>query len=498
MSDETYYSVLEISEAATPAEIKAAYHRLIREVHPDRLANAPAYWQKQAELKTQEINEAFSVLSKPAKRRTYDEQLDSYRKSQSPNSAKPTQPTNPPSSPSAWRPSNASSTANRNTGTKSRQQTGPTTAQYQNTTPKSANTKVSYPIDWKSRLFFASVCILFGGGATSGFWESGEGGDTWLAFWIAFAAFCCASYLYRHVISWFFARIGIRRRREQIWATSIVIVLGLIIGKVANMQSARSPSKAQYFPANQQQNNISAADNGTASTNTSGSSATEEFTVSNALTLLFGHYNLASHTSSVTIGGQRGTLRVLLDQPFSDLSDGAVTKHLLVTSTIPNGAKCHACGAVIGAYVFTNRAGRWVLDNADRDVLMFGAWGSAGTAKSIEFAPEVYGFSLTISEMAQGTEGTVEQFVAPVNGTYQPVLTVDLEDDDLGNCDSALSNCYQNKATTKFLKARRVFPNIETTRVGTRLGAGGKVVPANERVVYAFDGAKYVKLSNGS
>lgn len=237
MSDETYYSVLEIAETATPTEIKAAYHRLIREVHPDRLANAPAYWQQQAELKTKEINEAFSVLSKPAKRRTYDEQLDSYRKSQSPNSAKPTQPTDPPSSPSAWRPSNASSAANGNTGTTSRRQTGPTTTQYQNTTPKSANTKVSYPIDWKSRLFFASVCILFGGGATSGFWESGEGGDSWLAFWIAVAAFCCASYLYRHVISRLFARIGIRRRREQIWATGIVIVLGLVIGKVLSTKT---------------------------------------------------------------------------------------------------------------------------------------------------------------------------------------------------------------------------------------------------------------------
>jgi curved DNA-binding protein CbpA len=40
MSNETYYSLLGISETATSAEIKAAFLRLIREVHPDRLANA--------------------------------------------------------------------------------------------------------------------------------------------------------------------------------------------------------------------------------------------------------------------------------------------------------------------------------------------------------------------------------------------------------------------------------------------------------------------------
>ena len=63
MADETYYSLLEISETASAVEIKTAYLRLIREVHPDRLANAPAYWQRQAEEKAKEINEAYANLS---------------------------------------------------------------------------------------------------------------------------------------------------------------------------------------------------------------------------------------------------------------------------------------------------------------------------------------------------------------------------------------------------------------------------------------------------
>jgi curved DNA-binding protein CbpA len=43
MSDETYYTVLGLSENATQAEIKAAYRSLIKQVHPDTLANLPPY-----------------------------------------------------------------------------------------------------------------------------------------------------------------------------------------------------------------------------------------------------------------------------------------------------------------------------------------------------------------------------------------------------------------------------------------------------------------------
>jgi len=79
MADETYYSLLEIAETASAAEIKAGYLRMIREVHPDRLANAPSYWQRQAEEKAKEINEAHAVLRDREQRRVYDAQLASYR-----------------------------------------------------------------------------------------------------------------------------------------------------------------------------------------------------------------------------------------------------------------------------------------------------------------------------------------------------------------------------------------------------------------------------------
>jgi curved DNA-binding protein CbpA len=73
----TYYTVLGVSERASQAEIKEAYINLIKQVHPDKLASAPSYWKKKAEEQTQEVNEAYQVLSE--KRKQYDRSLATLR-----------------------------------------------------------------------------------------------------------------------------------------------------------------------------------------------------------------------------------------------------------------------------------------------------------------------------------------------------------------------------------------------------------------------------------
>jgi TonB family protein len=108
MTDETYYSLLGISEDASAAEIKTAYLRMIREVHPDRVSNAPAYFQRHAEEKTKEINEAFAVLSHPEKRRLYDAQLTAYRSTRGAAAATSTAQSSSPPSTSAPPPSSGS------------------------------------------------------------------------------------------------------------------------------------------------------------------------------------------------------------------------------------------------------------------------------------------------------------------------------------------------------------------------------------------------------
>ena len=65
MSIPNYYAILEISTDASSEEIKQSYRRLARLCHPDINKNANDRWIKQ-------LNEAYAVLSDPAKRTAYD------------------------------------------------------------------------------------------------------------------------------------------------------------------------------------------------------------------------------------------------------------------------------------------------------------------------------------------------------------------------------------------------------------------------------------------
>ena len=69
-----YYKILGVDKNATPKEIKSAYRKLARKLHPDLNPN-----DKDAKRKFQEINEANEVLSDPERRKKYDQYGENWK-----------------------------------------------------------------------------------------------------------------------------------------------------------------------------------------------------------------------------------------------------------------------------------------------------------------------------------------------------------------------------------------------------------------------------------
>jgi curved DNA-binding protein len=69
-----YYKILGVDKKASDEDIKKAYRKLARKLHPDLNPN-----DKEAHAKFQQVNEANEVLSDPEKRKKYDEYGENWK-----------------------------------------------------------------------------------------------------------------------------------------------------------------------------------------------------------------------------------------------------------------------------------------------------------------------------------------------------------------------------------------------------------------------------------
>ncbi len=67
-----YYKVLGVNEWATDQQIKHAYFTMAKEFHPDRHPNIPQDLKEKNEAVFAYVNEAYSILMNPRKRKEYD------------------------------------------------------------------------------------------------------------------------------------------------------------------------------------------------------------------------------------------------------------------------------------------------------------------------------------------------------------------------------------------------------------------------------------------
>jgi curved DNA-binding protein len=73
MDQKDYYEILEVDREASPKKIKEAYRSLAFQYHPDRNGGCTDVLERM-----KMINEAYAVLSGPAKRRQYDSLRQTY------------------------------------------------------------------------------------------------------------------------------------------------------------------------------------------------------------------------------------------------------------------------------------------------------------------------------------------------------------------------------------------------------------------------------------
>ena len=69
-----YYAVLGLQKGASSEDVKKAYRRLSKELHPDKHpSTGSGRTKEEAEQKFKEVNEAYAVLSDPKKKQAYDQ-----------------------------------------------------------------------------------------------------------------------------------------------------------------------------------------------------------------------------------------------------------------------------------------------------------------------------------------------------------------------------------------------------------------------------------------
>ncbi|GHG46646.1 hypothetical protein GCM10012320_12800 [Sinomonas cellulolyticus] len=72
MRGRDFYDVLGVERSASPQEVRAAYRRLLRELHPDRGGHGTAAERE----RLGEIMEAYAVLGREDRRAAYDAALE--------------------------------------------------------------------------------------------------------------------------------------------------------------------------------------------------------------------------------------------------------------------------------------------------------------------------------------------------------------------------------------------------------------------------------------
>ena len=180
------------------------------------------------------------------------------------------------------------------------------------------------------------------------------------------------------------------------------------------------------------------------------------FTVSKAMTAIYGTYdetNEASPWPTKRIGvfplSPPGKVWItkLLEQAYQE--DG-IEKHLLITSARRfihgmdseefDSNTCHACGVLIGVAVFTQEGSGWKVELSDLKFTTAGAWGLPPQELALhKMGDHVHGFVYYQTDMHQGEAESYFAAFAPMGSHYRLIFS---EAAETAAFDKLTDKCY--------------------------------------------------------
>jgi hypothetical protein len=219
-----------------------------------------------------------------------------------------------------------------------------------------------------------------------------------------------------------------------------------------------------------------------------------DFDDAKAMYLLFGNYsadkaaiwkNFSSKSADTQFLNEGGApiVHVALSTQFVE---AGITKHMLVTTATPNVAdySCHACGVLLGAFVFANSDGKWHVERELPYFLVRGSWGKAPELSLLKLADATTALHVESGFMGQGILSTSHELFS-LAASAEPFFEYSVEGD---------SESHNPTATIEALPtASSGLADVRVNVVWS--GVEASAPSSNEQIVYKFDGHEYQRAT---
>jgi hypothetical protein len=240
-----------------------------------------------------------------------------------------------------------------------------------------------------------------------------------------------------------------------------------------------------------------------------------DFTSESAMAALFGNYDRVTKTSSTTIPSD-SKLSEWDFQPGAEIAaksfftqattEAGITKVFLLTYAIPKTKSadgdmyhCHACAPLIGAALFSQKGGNWIVENFNASVMIYGQFGEPPEAELIKIGRNRVGVKLNMTYGGQGAYTTTAAILVPWHRSFTEAFWTTLSD-RYEDCNFSKLPCYKYTKQMQFVAGKNPdYFDIILKSSGTEIehSEPPKVIPVSKIERLQFLDGKYVPSLGG-